>query len=131
MKWLGRTTRLISISQKLAKVFFVKTQLIRNKLSNFTIFFKTFYYRGMKNEKLKKLSWFMGCLVQLKRTVNLISDLLSWRNQMYPALRIAIRVSWRPFCILMPGVWFLWSKKKLLFFTFNHFYSEKSSKRAK
>ena len=48
MKWLGWTTRLISISWKLAKVFFVKTQLIRNKLSNFTNFLKTFYYRIQK-----------------------------------------------------------------------------------
>ena len=41
------------ISRKLAKVFFVKTQLIRNKLSNFTIFFKTFYYRIQKFVKTR------------------------------------------------------------------------------
>ena len=33
----------------LPEVFFVKTQWIRNKPSNFTIFFKTFYYRIQKS----------------------------------------------------------------------------------
>ena len=50
-------------------------------------------------------------------------------------------ITWRPFCMFMPWVWILWSKKKncsyfskrkwKYFYTFNHFYSEKSSKRAK
>ena len=35
------------------KFFFMKTQLIRNKLSNFTIFLKTFYYRIQKFVKTR------------------------------------------------------------------------------
>ena len=46
-------------------------------------------------------------------------------------------VSKWPFCMFMPGVWFLWSKKKNPFpkrkwkyyYTFYHNFSEKSSKR--
>ena len=55
------------------KIFFVKTQRIRNKPSNFTNFFKTFYYI-QAIEKCKK-TLFRACLSKICSTfhVNLIS----------------------------------------------------------
>ena len=94
MKWHGRTTRLISISRKLAKVFFVKTQLIRNKLSNFTDFFKNFLLqnteiRENRNRKEYRLSGTL-CSGLIWALTWHFFNLKSWH--MYPKFSL-----WEPF----------------------------------